>query len=74
MTTRLPAVVVLLVAITACDRPPQWVLWIYRNGWHAQSEHRTLAACQEAAEENLSTLYVPGTFYGPKCLSKGVKP
>ena len=34
-----------------CERPPRWVLWSDSGpGYEAQSEHQTLAACQEAAK------------------------
>jgi hypothetical protein len=63
---------VLLMIGFACNGPPQWVVWTYRHGLHAQSEHQTLAGCHEAAKRNPSP--APGRFFGPRCLAKGVKP
>jgi hypothetical protein len=67
MIPQLLAVAVWLVAFTGCNRPPQWVLWVSHDGWQAQSEHATLAACRESAK-------VFSAQFKPTCMPMGVKP
>lgn len=78
MIARAMVAAILCVALTACDRRPQWVLWAtVKNTWEAQSEHYTLAACQKAIED-LTASGAPGSQYRdysrPKCLPTGTKP